>query len=193
VEPKLIDINDYVLSGEGANGKSYDCLSDSSLMVKMYNASYPKEPIFSEYEVAAKVFNCGFPCPEPGELVTDGERVGIQFKRIVGKRSYARAISEEPERLEEYVREFARLGKNLHSIKCPEGVFPDIKENFRHMIEAEKCYTATEKEKILSYLDSLPDEMTAIHGDFHIGNVITTLPNYFPPKNGSMQWRKPSH
>lgn len=180
MEPQLIDINDYILSGEGANGKSYDCISDKNLMVKMYNPSYPKEPIFSEYEVAKKVYDSGFPCPEPGELVTDGQRFGIKFHRIIGKRSYARAISEEPERLEEYVREFARFGKKLHTIKCPEGIFPDIKVNFRHMIESEKCYSDAEKAKILSFLESLPDEMTAIHGDFQIGNVVTTLPKGAP-------------
>lgn len=180
MEPRLIDISDYVLSGEGANGKSYDCLSDTNLMIKMYNTSYPREPIFSEYEVAKKVYECGFACPEPGELVTDGERIGIQFKRIVGKRSYARAISEEPERLEEYVREFAGFAKRLHSTKCPEGVFPDIKANFRHMIESEGCYSDAQKAKIIAYLDSLPDEMTAIHGDFHIGNIVTTLPKGAP-------------
>ncbi len=178
--PKLININDYVLSGEGANGCSYDSKSDQNLMVKLYNSSYPKEPIFSEYEVARKVYDCGFNCPEPGELVTDGERVGIQFRRIRGKRSYARAISQEPERLEEFTREFARVGKRLHNTPVPDGVFPDIKKNFRHMIESEKCYTDAQKAKILSYLDSLPDTCTAIHGDFQLGNVIFTLPQGAP-------------
>jgi len=174
--PKLINIDDYVLSGEGANGCSYDNRTDKDLMVKLYNASYPKEPVYSEYEVARKVFDCGFPCPEPGEFVTDGERVGIQFRRIRGKRSYAKAISQEPERLEEFTREFAREGKKLHSTPVPDGMFPDIKANFRHMIGSEKCYTWAQKNKILFFLDSLPDACTAIHGDYHIGNVVFTLP-----------------
>jgi len=178
--PKLIDMNDYVLSGEGANGCSYDSKADPDLMVKLYNSSYPKEPIVSEYEVAKKVYDCGFNCPMPGELVTDGERIGIQFRRIRGKRSYSTAISQEPERLEEFTREFARVGKKLHSSPVPEGVFPDFKTSFKHMIKSEKCYTDAQKEKILTYLDSLPDACTAMHGDFHIGNVIFTLPHGAP-------------
>lgn len=180
MDAKLIDLNDYVLSGEGANGCSYDCKTNPELMIKLYNASYPKEPVYSEYEVARKVYDSGFHCPEPGLLVTDGERVGIQFKRIKNKRSYASAIAAEPDRLEEFTREFAREGKKLHATTVPDGVFPDIKENFRHMIKAEKCYTDSQKSKILSFLDSLPDTNTAIHGDFQIGNVISTLPKGAP-------------
>ena len=42
-------------------------------------------------------------CPAPGELVrTEEGLLGIQFHRIVGKKSYARALSEHPERLEAY-------------------------------------------------------------------------------------------
>jgi len=178
--PKLIDINDYVHTGAGANGSSYDCISNPEMMIKLYNTTYPQEPVFSEYEVAKKVYECGFPCPEPGELVTDGKRIGIQFKKIPGKRSYARAIAQEPERLEEYVREFAQVGKKLHATECPKGVFPDIRDSFKHMIEAHDCYDAKQKEKIISYLYSLPDCMTAIHGDYQIGNVVTTLPQGAP-------------
>ena len=177
---KEIDLNDYRKSGEGANGSSYDCISDPLEMVKLYNTDYPKDTIYQELDVARKVFSLGVPSPEPGELVTDGERLGIRFRRIVGKRSYSRMLSDEPERVEELSREFARYCKLVHSTECPEGVFPDAKPQFLHLLETDRAFNDSEKQTIADFINSIPDSTTALHGDMHIGNVISTLPKGAP-------------
>lgn len=167
---------DYRKSGEGANGDSYDCLADENVMLKMYNKSYPVKLIEEELDVARKVYGLGIPSPEPGCMVTDGDRIGIRFKRIVGKRSFARMISQEPERLEEYTREFARYCKRLHSTPCPDGMFPNAKEQFRYFLNYDKVFNAEEKAFMNDFIDMIPDCNTAVHGDMHIGNLISTLP-----------------
>lgn len=176
MKPILIDINDYVKSGEGANGSSYDHIRDNSIMVKLYNPDYPTDTIAVELDVARKAYELGIPSPEPGELVTDGERIGIRFKRIVGKRSHARAVSQEPERCAEFAREFARMCVKFHSIECPKGTFPDAKEQFLNLVAAEKCFTDSEKAPIRAFIQALPDTTTVLHGDMHLGNTLTTLP-----------------
>lgn len=167
---------DYRKSGEGANGDSYDCLADESVMLKMYNRSYPEKLIQEELEVAGKVYSLGIPSPEPGCIVTDGDRIGIRFRRIVGKRSYARMISQEPERLEEYTREFTRHCKLLHSTQCPDGMFPDAKQQFRYFLDCDRVFNDSEKSFMSDFLDLVPDCSTAVHGDMHVGNLISTLP-----------------
>ena len=176
----LIDLADYRHSGEGANGESLDCLSDPLVMVKMYNTGYPQETIFEELEVARKVYDLGIPSPQPGELVTDGERLGIRFRRIVGKRSFSRMLADEPERTEEYSREFARLCRDLHKVKAPKGMFPDARAQFVHMLETIKSFSEAEKQKVADFINAVPDTDTVLHGDMHIGNVITTLPKGAP-------------
>lgn len=171
-----IDMNDYVRTGEGANGASYDCISDKSVMVKLYNPDYPVDPIYSELEVARKVYDLGVPSPEPGVLVTDGERIGIRFRKVIGKRSYSRVFAGEPERIEEYAREFAGLCKQLHSTECPEGFFPEAKPQFLHLLEASKTFNESEKSVIADFIRNVPDAVTALHGDMHFGNALTTLP-----------------
>lgn len=175
-----VDMSLYRKSGEGANGSSYDSLSDESVMLKMYNADYPTDTIFSEQEVARKVYDLGIPSPEPGEIVTDGERIGIKFRRVVGKRSYSRAFADEPERVEEYAREYARLCKKLHSTECPEGLFPEAKPQFLHLLEADTAFTPEEKAVMEAFIRNVPDCGTAIHGDMHFGNALTTLPKGAP-------------
>ena len=177
---KTIDLSQYIKSGEGANGSSYDKIGDNSIMLKLYNEDYPEQPIYEELDIAKKVYQMGVPSPEPGELVTDGRRKGILFKRIVGKRSYARAMADEPERVEEYSREFARYCKKLHSTVCPKGLFPDVKDQYATLLDGVNLFNDSQKQIILDFLASVPDCDTALHGDMHIGNVITTLPKGAP-------------
>lgn len=171
-----IKIDDYKKSGAGANGESFDCIADKSVMLKLYNKDYPTDTIFKELEVARKVYDLGVPSPEPGELVTDGERIGIRFRRIVGKRSFARMLADEPERYDELTREFARFCLKLHSTQCPEGVFPDAKPQFQALLDADVYLDAEQKRQASAFLQRIPDTGTALHGDMHIGNVISTLP-----------------
>lgn len=171
-----INLSDYIQSGAGANGASYDCIADSSVMVKLYNVDYPTDTIFSELDVARKVYELGVPSPKPGELVTDGERIGIRFRRIVDKRSFSRMLADEPERYDELAREFARYCLKLHSIECPDGMFPEAKPQFQTLLDADVYLSAEQKAQASAFLNRIPDDRTALHGDLHIGNLISTLP-----------------
>src|SRR5574344_854620 len=91
VKPILIDLNDYDHAGEGANGSSYNHKGDSSIMIKLNNKDADVNRVIRELEVSKMVYDLGIPTPEPGEFITDGERYGMRFRRIKGKKSYARA------------------------------------------------------------------------------------------------------
>ena len=169
---KTIDLKDYELSGGGKLGESYIRKDNPDILLKLYSTQLEKMGL-DEYERACKVFNIGLPCPEPGEVVrtTDG-RIGIQFKRIHGKLSYARALSYHPELLEQYAVEFAELSKKLHSTVPPAGMFPTIKEQYTDYIKDNPYLTDDERIGIIRFISTLPDADTAVHGDLHIGNVI---------------------
>jgi len=173
---KQIDLSQFVQTGEGANGLSYDSLNDANLMAKMYNREYDVNAIIQELDVARKVYEAGIPSPEPGELVTDGERVGILFRRIVGKRSFARAISQEPERLDEFTSEFAAYCRQLHSKEDVDGIFPDTKGQFLHMLDKSSLFQGEDRRVFREFIvERVPDTKNLLHGDMHIGNMLTTL------------------
>ena len=169
---KTIDLKDYELSGGGKLGESYIRKDNPDILLKLYSTQLEKMGL-DEYERACKVFNIGLPCPEPGETVrtTDG-RIGIQFKRIHGKLSYARALSYHPELLEQYAVEFAQICKKLHATVPPAGMFPTIKEQYTDYIKDNPYLTDDERIGIIRFISTLPDADTAVHGDLHIGNVI---------------------
>ena len=169
-----IDLNDYTLSGGGKLGESYVHRTNPDVLLKLYPQNLEKIGR-EEYERACKVFELGVPSPEPGELVHTGDgRIGILFKRIVGKKSYARALADNPERLEEYAATFARMAKELHAVKPKPGTFPKIKDQYKAAIGLNPYLNGKEKEAVARFIDTLPDADTALHGDLHQGNIIFT-------------------
>lgn len=175
MEPILIDLNDYIQSGEGANGASYNHKTDPNIMLKMYFRNF--EAAAKELELAQKVYAAGIPTPEPGDLVTDGERLGIRFKRIANKKSYSRACGDEPERTEEFAREFAQLCKKLHAIHVDTTQFESVKDRLYKMLADNPFFTDEQKSQIHAFIAAAPEADTAIHGDLQFSNGIFTEEN----------------
>lgn len=174
MEAITIDLNDYEYAGEGANGASYNHKTNPAIMMKLYNASAPFDIIVNELELAHKVYDLGIPTPKPGDFITDGNgRFGIRFERVQGKVSFSRAVGDNPQEVEKYAREFARMCKMLHNTHLPQGAFPDIKKVDLQLLEENPYFTAEEKIKVAEFIKNAPDGDTAIHGDLQFSNVIT--------------------
>lgn len=172
MKPLLIDLNDYIRTGEGANGASYNHKTDPSVMLKLYFRNF--EAAALELELAKKVYAMGIPTPEPGDLVTDGRQTGIRFRRVEGKKSYSRACGDNPEKTEEYAREFARMCKRLHTVHVDTAQFESVKERLYRMLDNNPDFTAEQKQKLRAFIAAAPDADTAIHGDLQFGNGIFT-------------------
>jgi uncharacterized protein (TIGR02172 family) len=170
MEPILIDLNDYERTGEGANGASYNHKTDKTVMMKLYFRNF--DAAKQELELAQKVYDAGIPTPKPGDLVTDGEKTGIRFRRIDGKKSYSRACGDNPERTEEYAREFAQLCKQLHTIHVDTKLFENVKDRLYKMLEENPFFPDEQKRKIHDFIAAAPEADTAIHGDLQFSNGI---------------------
>ena len=174
MEEKIINIQDYELSGGGKFGESYIKRDNPNILLKLYPTELEQMGL-DEFDRAWKVYKTGLPCPEPGELVrTSDGSLGILFKRIIGKKSFARALSERPEMLEKLAFEFAETCKLLHSTTPAEGTFPTAKFQYTQEIMDDPFLTPEEKNALERFIYSLPDASTAVHGDLHHGNIIFT-------------------
>ena len=169
----LINLADYTHSGEGANGESLFHNTDSRLMLKMFESNVDVDAIRHELNMAVRVYATGIPTPKPGQLVTDGNgRYGIQFERIIGKKSFARATGEDPDKADVYARRFASLCKRLHAVHLQPGEFTDIREYYLNILDRSTVYTTQERNILARYIEQAPDGDTAIHGDLQFGNAI---------------------
>ena len=174
MKPIKISLSDYVLTGGGANGESYDHKTDPSVMLKLYFPGKISQPL-DEMQMARKVYNLGIPTPEPGDyVVTEDGRYGIRFKKIIGKSSYSRAIGEHPEKIPQYAREFADMCLNLHKIELNPKEFEDVKERYYRLLEENPFFSVGEKDKLGKFIADVPDENTALHGDLQYSNAIFT-------------------
>ena len=172
MEALKISLNDYVLSGGGANGESYDHKTDPSVMLKLYFPGKIQQPL-DEMFLARKVYAAGIPTPEPGEyVVTEDGRYGIRFKRILGKKSYARAIGDNPDNVQQYAQDFAQMCIKLHQVHIDTAEFENVKERYYRLLEENPFFTKAEKDKIAKFISDVPDEDTAVHGDLQFGNAI---------------------
>ena len=171
-QAKQISLSDYVLSGGGANGESFDCISDPSVMLKLYFPGKIQQPL-DEMHLAQKVYDLGIPTPEPGEyVVTEDGRYGIRFHRIVGKKSYSRATADEPERVGEFAADFARMCLDLHKVKVDTTQFENVKDRYYRLLEQNPFFSKAEKDALGKFIADVPDEDTAIHGDLQYSNAI---------------------
>ena len=172
-EPVKIDLADYERSGEGFNAQSYNHKGGHT-MIKLYAESVSPELPLRELRTAKNVFRMGLSTPLAGRFVTDGKRVGCEFARVVDKKSFARAISENPKATEHYAVNFARMSKQLHSTLCNPAVFPSVADTICKAIENTSFFTNDEKKKVIDFVKSVPPAMTCLHGDLHIGNILTS-------------------
>ena len=171
-KPRPLKLEQYSEFGASFMSKAYNS-EDGDSMIKVYGANVPKWVVAQEKAVARSVMVFGLNTPLVGTIYEDGARTALDFERIEGKRSFSRIISEEPERLEEISRRFARMCKQLHTTKCDTGIFADRKVYYRQTVLRSTAINDEERKKVLAFIDSIPDATTCLHGDMQLSNVIT--------------------
>ena len=169
---ETIDLNDYVQTGEGGTALTYDH-KDGKTMAKLFMPGMGAETAEREFLVNKTVYEMGILTPKPIRLVTDGERFGAEYELIRNKRSFARIISQEPDQLEPLSLRFAQLAREIHQTPADTNRLPSMKELIKAQIVRYTDVPADVREKALQFLESVPDTHTCLHGDLHIGNIIT--------------------
>lgn len=169
---ELINLEDYTQSGEGGMALTYSH-KDGKTLAKLFMKGMGAETAEREFLVNKIVYDMGILTPKPIRLVTDGTRFGAEYELIPDKRSFARIISQEPEQLEPLSIRFAELAREIHRTPADTTRLPSMKELIREQIVRYKDIPDDIREKALQFLDAAPDSPTCLHGDLHIGNIIT--------------------
>jgi len=177
-----INLNEWVLAGAGSQGESYNHKNDNRKLLKLFNESINPDAVIEEVNLSNAIRNAGVVCPAPGLLVKSGGRYGIIFERILNKKSFCRAIGDDPSCVDDMAIRMARMARDLHS-KSAEGTpFVSALDYYTKSLYGLTTIDEAEREKIQNALDEMAkeDRHTLLHGDFHFGNVITDGTNdYF--------------
>lgn len=169
---QTINLDDYIQTGEGGTALTYT-RKDGLSLAKLYQSNFEADRAKAEFLTARTVFQLGIPSPEPYRLVTDGQRNGAEYELIKNKRSYTRIISQEPERLEEISLKFAHMARELHAKQADTTLLDSYKQRMERFYREKNQVPEDYKEHALEFLKTVPDTPRCVHGDLHIGNIIT--------------------
>ncbi len=172
-KPNPLIMSKWEQSGEGFTAFSYN-KNDNDAMMKLYKDFMPEELAFREKIIANAAFVCGVPTPLAGNFLSDGKRLAVEYERILTKKSVARAIADDPDNIEVYVKRFAKLVKELHETPCNKEVFPSFAKIVKNVALTIEGLSDDDRKKIVEFLDSKEETGTCLHGDLQLGNVILT-------------------
>ena len=169
---ETINLNDYIQTGEGGTALTYNH-KDGKTLAKLFIPSVTADNAIREFRISQIVFESGLPTPQPIRLITDGERFGAEYELIQHKRSFTRIISQEPDKLVPLSERFAVLAKQIHQTPADTTRLPDIKDLVNEWIAKIPNLSDDLRARIHRFIDSVPSTPTCLHGDLHIGNIIT--------------------
>jgi uncharacterized protein (TIGR02172 family) len=169
---ETIDLNDYVQTGEGGTSLTYNH-KDGKTLAKLFLASMAAENAIREFRMSQVVYEIGVPTPKPIRLITDGTRYGAEYELIQHKRSFTRIISQEPDQLVPLSERFAVLAKQIHQTPADTTRLPDMRELVGMWIDRLVDFPDELKRRFHRFIDTVPSTPTCLHGDLHIGNIIT--------------------
>ena len=171
-EAQRIDLNDYVQTGEGGTALTYNH-KDGKTLAKLFLAGIAAENAIREFRTSQVVYESGLPTPKPIRLITDGTRYGAEYELIQPKRSFTRIISQEPNQLVPLSQRFAMLAKHIHQTPADTTRLPDMRELAGTWIDRLADFPDELKRRFHRFIDTVPSTPTCLHGDLHIGNIIT--------------------
>lgn len=122
-----------------------------------------------EAEVGAIVHEAGIPAPAVYGIVEENGRHGILYQKINGK-SMLSLMEANPRLIVHYMKQLARIQAEIHKVRAPW--IPGQKGFLTDAIQESAPLLQDRTEKIIKFLERLPDDTQVCHGDFHPDNII---------------------
>lgn len=181
-----IDLRAWKQVGEGGNGTTYTCQTESGVILKV--ARHTKTDgsfvaVSHEFYTSKAFYEAGVTTPKMIELVRVGEDYGIISEFITNKKSLARLSGEQPELIDDLAYRMAVFAKQLHGTKVECNPGQDISEHIpsmKHlMLEAlanTRMLRGRTLSKTIEFVQGLEDAPTLLHGDFTFSNIIVEVP-----------------
>ena len=167
---KKITISGCEIIGKGSKSTVYRYNEDK--IIKVYEIENSLETINLEKRLAKKAYELGIPTPISFDIVDVDEKYGVMFE-LVKSKSLSELIVNDIENINKYIIDYVKLLKTLHNTKVKKSDLPNIKDYVSVWIKG--CEGVLDKEsldKISSYIEKIPNQLTMLHCDYHTNNVL---------------------
>lgn len=169
-----IDLKDWELFSARRNSNNY-ISKDGKWLLKASSQrrEFDIKELERERNISLAAHKMGIKTPTVGDIVEmpDGG-CGLIYEYMANKISYARAISEEPDRLDELMHSFADEAKAFHSTIADTSLVPPFIDLLAKALANTELYTQEEKQIIIDKASGLPQADTCLHGDLQASNII---------------------
>ena len=141
---------------------------DGDKAIKVFDEHYSKADILNEALNQARVEETGLAIPGLLEVTKINGKWAIVMGYIKGK-TLAKLMSENPDKLDEYLDLFVSLQMEIHSKRAP--LLNRLKDKMNRKI-SQADLTATIRYDLHTRLEGMPKHNKVCHGDFNPSNVI---------------------
>ncbi len=153
--------------GDGRTAEVFEYGEGKAL--KLFRDWYPRDAAEWDFKTSRTVALNYAGAPQvSGSVEIDG-RFGIIFERIDGASALGH-VMRHPLQSAAVGRRLAETQTQMHKASS-EGL-PSQKEGLRQQIGRASELSPAEKERIINYLETLPDGSALCHGDFHPDNLL---------------------
>ena len=168
---RQISVEGLTELGHGQNGTVYRM--DSDTIVKVFRPHVDYKMVENEIDKAKFVFKLGVPTAISYDVVKVGQSYGVVYE-LLNARDLADCMKEDPVHRDDYIRMFATVMREMHTMEVSSEQFPSSRATTLGALPYTKgrIFTEEEYEKVKVILENVPERNTFIHGDCHVGNVM---------------------
>ena len=165
-----ISVEGCEVIGRGAIGTVYRI--DLDTIVKVYEVPDSIPMIENEQKRAKQAFLKGIPTAISYDVVRVGDKYGSVFEMLKAT-TYNDLLRSAPERKEEIVRAYAGLLRQVHAVTMSPGELPDMRDVYKDYLERLSALLPEDlSARLHALFDAMPENLHAIHGDFHMKNIM---------------------
>ena len=168
-QPREISIEGCEMIGSGFTGECYRM--DGETIVKLYFDTISDALVENEKKYAKAAFVAGLPTAISFDIVTCRGRRGVIYEMISGD-TLSKKIVDEPEKLEENVKLFANLCRQIHSTKGDQSVLGKVEDVYAEEVYSCSFFNENQKNALAGLIRSIPNEGNCVHGDLHTRNIM---------------------
>lgn len=154
------------LIGKGAQAEVYEYKGNA---VKLFHKEYDKQNIFYEAMINTIIEKTGLPIPCIKRVFKLNDSWAIEMDLIEGT-TLNNLFNRQPCHVEEYINEMVKLQIKVHSYELSS--FFSLKSKLKDKISRLNIINDNIKIKLLTKLNTLPEDNKLCHGDFHPLNLI---------------------
>ena len=146
---------------------------DEETIVKVFRSNINLGMVQNEITKAKAAFMRGIPTAISYDVVKVGDCYGVVYE-LLNAKDLADCMKEDPSKMEDYIRMFADVIREMHSTEVASEQFVSSRATTLGALPYMKgrILNDEEYEKFKAIFENIPDRKTFIHGDCHTGNVM---------------------